>query len=36
MADTKADIVAAAAAAGFGTEDELDAMTKAELLELWS
>jgi len=35
MANTKAEILAAAVAAGYGTEEELQAWTKAELLTLW-
>jgi hypothetical protein len=35
MADTKAEIVDAAVAWGFGTEDELNELTKQQLLDLW-
>jgi hypothetical protein len=35
MTNTKAEIVDAAVAWGFGDEEELSRLTKAELLALW-
>jgi hypothetical protein len=35
MSNTKAEIVDAAVDAGLGNRDDLDALTKADLIALW-
>jgi hypothetical protein len=35
MANTKAELVEAAAVAGYGTAEDLDALTKAEILDMF-